>query len=83
MAEETADGKNRLFNDSKLGVLVGGAATVIIDGVVDGSIEALSNVSTAGWSGWWTTLGSAAVATLLGLFTAFKAKRAKRRAGVV
>lgn len=77
MAEETAEGKNRLFNDSKLGVLVGGVATVVIDGVLDGAIEALTNVNTAGWSGWWTTVASAGVATMLGAFTAYKAKRAK------
>lgn len=79
MAEETSTGKNRLFNDSKLGVLVAGGATVIFDGALDGAITALSNVDTSGWSGWWTTVAAAVLGTGLGALTAFKAKREKRR----
>jgi hypothetical protein len=83
MAEETADGKNRLFNDSKLGVLATGGLAVVFDGALDGLITALTSVDTSGWNGWWTTVASAALATAVGLVTAFKAKRAKRREGVV
>jgi hypothetical protein len=79
---EQPNGKNRLFNDSKLGLIVAGFLTVVIDGVVDSVIEALTNVDTSGWSGWWTTVASAVVATLLGGFTAFKAKREKARANL-
>jgi hypothetical protein len=79
MAEETAEGKNRLFNDSKLGVLVGVGGTFVFDGVIDGLINALTAVDTSGWSGWWTTGAAGFLAGILGLFTAYKAKRAKRR----
>ena len=75
MAEETSTGKNQLFHDSKLGVLVVGAGTVVFDGALDGAIEALTNVDTSGWSGWWTTIAAAALSTALGAFTAFKARR--------
>ncbi len=81
MATETADGKNRLFNDSKLGVLVVGAGTVVFDGVIDGAINALTSVDTSGWSGWWTTVAAAVVSTALGALTAFKARRHKARNG--
>jgi hypothetical protein len=77
MAEETADGKNRLFNDSKLGVLVVGFLTVVFDGVIDGAINALTSIDTAGWTGWWTTAAAALLATALGALTAFKARRNK------
>lgn len=74
----TADGRNRLFNDSKLGLLVTGGLTVVFDGVIDGAINALTSVDTSGWSGWWTTVAAAGLATALGAVTAFKAKRDKR-----
>jgi len=79
---EQPNGKNRLFNDSKLGLLVTGGLTVVFDGVLDGVIDALTNVDTSGWSGWWTTVASAALATALGAVTAFKAKREKARANL-
>jgi len=79
---ETHDGKNKLFNDSKLGVLVTGGAAVIFDGALDGAINALTNVDTSGWSGWWTTVASAALATALGALTAYKAKRRKASTGL-
>jgi hypothetical protein len=74
---ETGSGKNKLFNDSKLGVLVTGGLAVVFDGALDGAINALSGVSTAGWNGWWTTVASAVLATALGALTAYKAKRSK------
>ena len=79
---ESHDGKNKLFNDSKLGVLVVGAATVIFDGAIDGAINALTNVDTSGWSGWWTTVAAAALSTALGALTAYKARRHKASAGL-
>lgn len=77
--DETGSGKNRLFNDSKLGVLVVGGATLAIDAVLQGAIEALTNLDTAGWNGWWTTVAAAVVGTALGALTAFKARRDKNR----
>jgi hypothetical protein len=75
MTEEMPTGKNKLFHDSKLGVLVVGAGTVVLDGALDGAIQALTNVNTSGWNGWWTTLAAAAVSTGLGALTAYKARR--------
>lgn len=76
---ETGSGKNRLFNDSKLGLLVTGGLTVAFDGALGATIEALSNVDTSGWNGWWVTVASAGLATALGALTAYKAKREKAR----
>lgn len=76
---DAGSGKDKLFNDSKLGVLVTGGLAVVFDGVIDGAINALSSVDTSGWNGWWTTVASAALATALGAFTAYKAKRNKSR----
>jgi hypothetical protein len=72
-----AQGANHLFRDSKLGLLVTGLATVALDGVINSVLEAATNVDTSGWSGWWTTVASAALATGVGALTAYKAKRAK------
>jgi hypothetical protein len=75
----TGTGKNRLFNDSKLGVLVTGAAVVAFDGALSAVIEAATSLDTSGWNGWWTTVASAALATVVGALTAYKAKRDKAR----
>ncbi len=77
--ETGGTGKNHLFNDSKLGLWVTGGLTVVFDGALDGLINALTNVDTSGWSGWWTTVASAVLATGLGALTAYKAKRSKAR----
>jgi hypothetical protein len=79
MTTETGSGKNRLFNDSKLGLAVTGLGTVALDAVLSAVIENLSNVDMSGWHGWWTTVASAAVATALGAVTAYKARRDKAR----
>ncbi len=76
---ETGSGKNRLFNDSKLGLLVTGGLTIAFDAVLDGAINAMTTLDTSGWSGWWTTVASAGLATALGALTAYKAKREKAR----
>lgn len=74
-----SDGSNRLFRDSRLGLLVAGASTVALDAVINWGLETLANVDTSSWSGWWTTLGAAGLATATGLLTAYKAKRNKAR----
>lgn len=79
MTDPQGNGKNVLFNDSKLGVLVTGGLTIAINSVLDGAIEALTSVDTSGWNGWWTTVASAALATGLGALTAYKARRNKAR----
>jgi hypothetical protein len=75
---EAGSGKNKLFNDSKLGVLATGGLAVVFDGALDGLLTALTSVDTSGWNGWWTTVASALLATVIGLVTAFKAKRKSR-----
>lgn len=74
-SDEQGSGKNRLFRDSKLGVLVTGllgvGATAILDGVVDN----LTNLDTSGWSGWWVPLVATGAATAVGLITAYRARR--------
>jgi hypothetical protein len=73
------DGANHLAHDSRLGLMVAGVGTVVLDALVDGSITTLTNLDTSGWGGWWTTVASAAVATALGVLTAYRAKRHKTR----
>lgn len=67
-AGSTRDGANSLAKESKVGLLVAFLLTAGVDGLING----LTNLDTSGWSGWWTTLASAAVATALGLLTAYK-----------
>lgn len=66
------DGSNSLAKESKVGVAVGLVTTLVVDGVVDGLLEAVQNVDTSGWTGWWTTLASAALGTITGLLAAYK-----------
>lgn len=77
MPDGTIDGKNKLFNDSKLGVFVTAAVASIFSGALDSLIETLGNVDLSHSESWWTKIAAAAVATLLGLFTAYKARRDK------
>lgn len=79
MAAETADGKNRLFNDSKMGLAVAGIGTIAIDAVLDGIITQVSEIDLTGTNSWWTTVASAAIATALGALIAYKARRDKAR----
>jgi hypothetical protein len=71
----TSDGRNRLFRDSKFGVLTGGLFSVVFTAVLDGVIDAATSVDTSGWSGWWVPLVGTGLATFVGLLTAYKAKR--------
>lgn len=81
MVNETAhgDGKNRLFRDSKLGLGVTALGTVAFDAVLDAVLEYGTSIDTSGWSGWWTTVASAVLATAIGAVTAYKARRESRR----
>jgi hypothetical protein len=76
---EPNDGKNQLFRDSKLGVWVTGLLGIGTTAVLDGLIDSLSGIDTSGWSGWWVPLVGTGAATLVGLLTAYKAKREKSR----
>lgn len=76
----SSDGTNRLFRDSKLGLAVTGVGTLVVDAILTGVLDAATSVDTSGWSGWWTTVASAALATAVGVVTAYKAKRDKARA---
>jgi hypothetical protein len=75
-----ADGSNHLFRDSRLGLLVAGAGTVALDAVLSWALVELANIDTSGWSGWWTTVAAAGLATITGAVTSYKAKRDKARA---
>lgn len=77
--QDTSNGKNKLFNDSKLGVLVTGGAAAVFSGALNGAIDALTNVDMSGWNSWWGGIAGAVVATALGALTAYKAKRNKAR----
>lgn len=76
---DTGTGKNRLFNDSKLGVYVTATVAAVLSGALDSLIELLGNVDLSNTEGWWTKIVGAAIATGLGLLTAYKAKREKIR----
>jgi hypothetical protein len=76
----TGDGSNRLFRDSRLGLLVAGAGTVALDAVLTWGLETLANVDLGKSGEWWTTVAAAGLATITGAITAYKAKRDKARA---
>lgn len=67
-AGPTRDGANALAKESKVGLLV----AFVLTAAVNGAIDALTNLDTSGWTGWWSTLASAGVATALGLLVAYK-----------
>lgn len=69
------DGKNKLFRDSRLGVLVTGLFGIGATAVLDGIIDAATNLDTSGWSGWWVPLVAVGATTVAGLVTAYRAKR--------
>lgn len=77
---DTGSGKNRLFLDSKYGVIVTGLFAVGFDAVLTAVLNTLTSVDTSGWSGWWTTAASGALAIVIGLVTAYKARRDKAHA---
>lgn len=67
-AGPNADGSNSLAKESKAGLAVAFALTAVVDGL----IKALTDLDTSAWSGWWSTLLAAAVATVVGLLTAYR-----------
>ena len=69
-----ADGSNSLARDSKLGI----AATLVTYALADAAITALTHLNTDTWQGWWARIAQAAVATAIGLLTAYKARRTSR-----
>jgi len=75
--DRAGDGKNHLFRDSKIGVWVTGILGIGATAILDGVIDELSSVDTSGWSGWWVPLVGTGLATMVGLLTAYKAKRRK------
>jgi uncharacterized membrane protein len=81
MSEQTAasvTGEKHLFRDSKLGLAVAGIGTVALDAALTAALETLTSVDTSSWSGWWTTVASAGLATVVGLVTAYRAKARAR-----
>ncbi len=78
----TGSGKDRLFRDSKLGVIVASVSAAVFGGALDSLIEVVANTDLSHAEGWWTKAAAGALATLLGLLTAYKAKREKRHTGL-
>jgi uncharacterized membrane protein HdeD (DUF308 family) len=64
------DGQNSLAKESKAGLAVAFIGTAIIDGLIKG----LTDLDVTDGGAWWSTIASAAVATVLGLLTAYKKK---------
>ena len=76
---ETGSGKNRLFHDSWLGLLVAGIAFAGLDGALDAAIDAMSEATVTAGDSWWSSLVTGAAGALLGVLTAYKARRNKAR----
>jgi hypothetical protein len=64
------DGSKSLAKESKWGLAVAFLLTV----VVDGAIQALTDIDLSGATGWWVKLATVGVATALGLLTAWRKK---------
>lgn len=62
------DGSRSLAKESKVGLAVAFLGTAALDGLING----LTGLDTSAWSGWWSTLAAAGVATALGLVTAYR-----------
>jgi uncharacterized membrane protein HdeD (DUF308 family) len=73
-----ADGSGILNRESKFGLAV---AFVTYAGA-DAVITALTHLNTDTWNGWWARIAQAAVATAIGLLTAWRTKN-RRSAGTI
>jgi hypothetical protein len=64
------DGSKSLAKESKWGL----AVTFLLTAAGTVALEALTNLDTSGWQGWWVPLGVVAVSTAAGLLTAWLKK---------
>lgn len=69
-AGPNSDGSKSLAKESKAGVAVTVALTIL----GTGAVQWLSNLDTSTWSGWWAGTAVAAVAGVTGLITAWLKK---------
>lgn len=66
-AGPTRDGAKSLAKESKVGLAVSFLITTLATGVLGW----LTNLDTSHWSGWWASVGVAAVGTVTGLVSAY------------
>jgi hypothetical protein len=66
-AGPTRDGAKSLAKESKVGLAVSFLITTLATGVLGW----LTNLDTSHWSGWWASVGVAAVGTVTGLISAY------------
>jgi hypothetical protein len=66
-AGPASDGSKSLAKESKVGLLVAFLIATVGNGVLDW----LTNLDTSAWSGWWANLAVVAVATVIGLLSAY------------
>lgn len=61
------DGSKSLAPESKAGVITGGVLFFVLQTIAQG----LSGLDTSNWSGWWVPLVTGAIASAVGLITAY------------
>jgi predicted CDP-diglyceride synthetase/phosphatidate cytidylyltransferase len=66
-AGPNADGSKSLAKESKVGLVISFLVTTLATGVLGW----LTNLDTSHWTGWWASVGVAAVGTVVGLVTAY------------
>lgn len=69
-AGPNTDGSKSLAKESKAGVATGAVVFFVLQTVAQG----LSGIDTSDWSGWWVPAASGAIATTVGLITAYLKK---------
>lgn len=67
IAGPNADGSKSLAKESKAGIGVQFALTVVATGL----LAWLANLDTSHWTGWWAATAVAGVSALVGLLTAY------------
>lgn len=61
------DGSKSLAPESKAGVITSGVVFFVLQALVTG----LTTLDTSNWSGWWVPLVTGAIASVIGLITAY------------
>lgn len=66
----SGDGSKSLAPESKAGVITSGVIFFALQALVQG----LTNLDTSNWAGWWVPLVNGAIASAVGLITAYLKK---------
>jgi len=66
-AGPNADGSKSLAKESKVGLVI----SFLVTTLATGALGWLTNLDTSRWTGWWSTVAVAAVATVIGLISAY------------